>query len=88
MKIKAVNKVWDIKDATYKQRREIYKKNVKALWDGKVKPDEYYEVLEKCAEISGLTDKDLKDLSMVEVDQVLQAVLTAYLGLEKNADGD
>ncbi len=88
MKVKAVNKVWEIKEATYKQRREIYRLNVKAFWDGKVDPDQYYEVLEKCAEIAGLKDKDLKDLSMAEVDQLLQAVLSSYLGLEKNVDGD
>ena len=33
-------------------------------------------------------EKDLKDLSMVEVDQLLQAILTSYLGLEKKVDGD
>jgi hypothetical protein len=88
MKVKAVNKVWEIKEATYRQRREIYQLNVKAFWDGKVDPDQYYEVLEKCAEIAGLKDKDLKDLSMAEVDQLLQAVLSSYLGLEKNVDGD
>ena len=88
MKVKAVNKVWEIKEATYKQRREIYRLNVQAFWDGKVDPDQYYEVLEKCAEIAGLKDKDLKDLSMAEVDQLLQAVLSSYLGLEKNVDGD
>mgnify|MGYP005830252741 CR=1 FL=1 len=88
MKVKAIDKEWEINEATYKQRREIYRLNVKAFWDGKVDPDRYYEVLEKCAEVAGLKEKDLKDLSMVEVDQLLQAVLTSYLGLEKNVGGD
>lgn len=88
MRIKALKKDWEIKDATYKQRREIYRLNVKAFWDGKVNPDLYYQVLEKCAEVSGLTDSDFKDLSMVEVDELLQAVLTNYLGLEKKVNGD
>jgi len=44
--------------------------------------------LEKCAEVSGLKEKDFKDLSMVEVDQLLQSILTSYLGLEKKVDGD
>lgn len=88
MRIKALKKDWEIKDATYKQRREIYRLNVKAFWDGKVDPDLYYKVLEKCAEISGLTDSDLQELSMVEVDELLQAVLTNYLGLEKKVSGD
>ena len=88
MKVKAIGKDWDVNDATYKQRRDIYRINVKAFWDGKVDPDQYYEVLEKCAEVSGLKEKDFKDLSMVEVDQLLQAILTSYLGLEKKVDGD
>ena len=88
MKIKAIDKDWDINDATYRQRRDIYRINVKAFWDGKVNPDLYYEVLEKCAEVAGLKEEDFKDLSMVEVDQLLQAVLTSYLGLEKKVDGD
>ena len=88
MKIKALDKEWQINEATYKQRREIYRLNVKAFWDGKVDPDQYYEVLEKCAEVAGLIEKDLKDLSMVDVDQLLQAVLTSYRGLEKNVGGD
>ena len=54
----------------------------------KINPDNYYDVLEKVAEISGLGEKDFKDLSMVEIDQVLQEVFTQYMGLEKNADGD
>jgi len=74
MKVKAIDKEWEINEATYKQRREIYRLNVKAFWDGKVDPDRYYEVLEKCAEVAGLKEKDLKDLSMVEVDKLLQAV--------------
>jgi hypothetical protein len=88
MKVKAIGRDWDINDATYKQRRHIYRINVKAFWDGKVDPDQYYEVLEKCAEVSGLKEKDFKDLSMVEVDQLLQSILTSYLGLEKKVDGD
>tara|TARA_R100000808_G_C2082639_1_gene105969 strand:+ start:363 stop:629 length:267 start_codon:yes stop_codon:yes gene_type:complete len=88
MKIKALKKDWEIKDVSYKDRRELYQLNVKAFWDGKVDPDPYYEVLEKVFELSGLTEKDVEDLPMPEVDQLLQAILGAYLGLEKNADGD
>lgn len=88
MKIKALKKSWDIEDISYKDRREIYQLNVKAFWDGSIDPDKYYEVLEKTFDMSGLTEKDVKSLSMPEVDQLLQSILTAYLGLEKNVDGD
>ncbi len=88
MKIKALDRNWNVNDITYSERRKIYQMNVKAFWKGEVDPDEYYKVLEKVAEISGLKEKDFEKLSMTEVDQLLQAVLTNYLGLEKNEDGD
>ena len=88
MKVKALGKEYQVKDITYKERRDLHRLNAKAFWDGKINPDNYYDVLEKVAEISGLGEKDFKDLSMVEIDQVLQEVFTQYMGLEKNADGD
>jgi hypothetical protein len=88
MKVKALDKEWEVKDVSYKERRKLYELNVKAFWKGEVDPDVYYSVLEKVAEISGLSDDDLKDLPMVEIDQLLQAVLSAYLGMEKNVNGD
>ena len=88
MKIKALKKTWEIADISYKDRRQVYQLNVKAFWDGKIDPDRYYEVLDKIFDLSGLTEQDVKGLSMPEVDQLLQAILTAFLGLEKNVDGD
>ena len=88
MKLKALGEEYQVKDITYKERRDLHRLNAKAFWDGKINPDNYYDVLEKVAEISGLGEKDFKELSMVEIDQVLQEVFTQYMGLEKNADGD
>ena len=88
MKIELGKRNFDIKDISYKERRELYIVNVKAFWNNEVNPDKYYEVLEKCAEISGLNDMDLEGLSMPEIDQLLQKILTAYLGLEKKPEGD
>jgi len=88
MKVKALNKDWVIKDVSYGDRRKLYQLNVKAFWEGKVDPDNYYEVLEEAFQLSGLKESDVKDLSMPEVDQLLQAILGAYLGLEKKEDGD
>ena len=64
MRIQALDRDWDINDITYKERREIYHLNVKAFWDGKVVPDLYYEVLEKCAEVSGLKEEDFKFITI------------------------
>jgi len=88
MKIELGDKVFTIKDISYKERRELYIVNVKAFWNNEVNPDKYYEVLEKCSELSGLEEKDTEGLSMPEIDQLLQKVLTAYLGLEKKPVGD
>ena len=88
MKVKALGKEYQVKDITYKERRDLHRLNAKAFWDGKVNPDNYYDVLEKDAEISGLGEDDFKSLSMTEIDQILQEVFTQYMGLEKNADGD
>ena len=76
MKVKALGEEYQVKDITYKERRELHRLNAKAFWDGKINPDNYYDVLEKVAEIAGLTEKDFKSLSMVEGDQVLQEVFT------------
>ena len=88
MIIKALGKKYNVKDITYKERRELHRLNAKAFWDGTIKPDEYYDVLEKVAEISGLGENDFKGLSMVDIDQVLQEVFSNYMGLAKNEDGD
>ena len=88
MKVKALGKEYQVKDITYKERRDLHRLNAKAFWDGKVNPDNYYDVLEKVAEISGWGEDDFKGLSMTEIDQILQEVFTQYMGLEKNADGD
>ena len=88
MKVKALDKEFQVKDITYKERRTLHKINAKAFWDGKIDPENYYDVLEEVAEISGLGEKDFKGLSMVEVDQVLQQVFTEYMGLERKVDGD
>ena len=83
MEIKALGKKYKIKEITYKERRELHRLNAKAFWDGKINPDNYYDVLEKTAEISGLGEKDFKGLTMIEIDQVLQQIFTQYMGLEK-----
>ena len=88
MEIKALGKKYEIKEITYKERRELHRINAKAFWDGKINPDNYYDVLEKVAEISGLGEQNFKGLSMIEVDQVLQAVFNEYMSLEKKENGD
>lgn len=88
MIIKALGKEYNIKEITYKERRELHRLNAKAFWDGKINPDNYYDVLERVAEIAGIGETELNGLSMTDVDQVLQTIFKEYMGLEKKDDGD
>tara|TARA_B100001939_G_scaffold130285_1_gene113077 strand:+ start:713 stop:979 length:267 start_codon:yes stop_codon:yes gene_type:complete len=88
MIIKALGKEYNIKEITYKERRELHRLNAKAFWDGKINPDNYYDVLERVAEIAGVGETELNGLSMTEVDQVLQTIFKEYMGLEKKDNGD
>lgn len=78
---------FDIKDISYKQARELHRANAKCFWQSSqdqeqdVNPDEYYDLLEKVRELSGLKDNELKKYSMVQVDVILQQVLMEYTGL-------
>ena len=77
---------FEIKDITYAQARELHRDNAKVFWDGgddasKVNADDYYALLEKTRELTGLSDKELKKYSMVQVDQILQHCLMEYTGL-------
>ena len=83
MIVKVGKKDWDINDCTYAERRELHKLNAKVWWDGgKMDVLSYYDVLEKVGVIAGLGENDFKDMDMAKVDEVLQAVFLAYLGIE------
>jgi len=87
MIVKALGKEWDVNDCTYKQRRELHALNAKVWWDGQ-DVDTYYVLLDKVSNIAGLGEDDFKDMSMTEIDQVLQAIFINYLGLSKKAAGE
>ena len=87
MIVKALGKEWEVNDCTYKQRRELHALNAKVWWDGQ-DVDAYYKLLEKVSDIAGLSEDDFKDISMADIDQVLQAIFIDYLGLSKKAAGE
>ena len=85
--------VWekDVKDITFSERRELYKKQAKNYQNvdkNEVNVDKYFEALDEVLAISGLTEQDFDGLSMVEIDTVLGQVLMQYSGLSKNVIGD
>ena len=84
MIVNALGKEWNVNDCTYKQRRELHALNAKVWWDGQ-DVDAYYKLLEKVSDIAGLSEDDFKDMSMTEIDQVLQAIFIDFLSLSKKA---
>ena len=87
MIVKALGKEWEVNDCTYKQRRELHALNVKVWWDGQ-DVDAYYVLLDSVSNIAGLGEDDFKDMSMTEVDQVLQAIFIDFLSLSKKEAGE
>ncbi len=87
MIVKAHGKEFKVKDISYEERRELHRLNAVSFWSGKVDPDKYYDLLEKVATISGLTEEDFKGLSMTDIDIVLQEVFTKYMGMSKKVSG-
>ena len=87
MIVKALGKEWNVNDCTYKQRRELHALNAKVWWDGQ-DVDAYYKLLEKVSDIAGLSEDDFKDISMADIEQVLQAIFIDYLGLSRKKAGE
>jgi len=87
MIVKAHGKEFKVKDITYEERRELHRLNAVSFWDGKVDPEKYYDLLEKVGNMSGLTEENFKDMSMTDIDIVLQEVFTKYMGMSKKVDG-
>jgi len=83
MKVKMFDKEWDISSITYKQKRELWQLSLNAFRDDKDNQDDYFKLINRVEELSGLTEKDLESISMAKVDLLLQQIFTEYMGLEK-----
>ena len=71
MKVKMFDKEWDINNPTYKEKRELWKLNSLSWQNGELNQEEYFKLLDKTEDISGLspddyTNKDGDPLSMGE----------------------
>lgn len=77
------DKEWDISSITYKQKRELWQLSLNAFRDDKENQDEYFKLINRVEELSGLTEKEVNSLSMAQVDLLLQQIFTEYMGLEK-----
>ena len=88
MVIKMFDKEWDVKNPTYKEKRELWKLNSLAFSGNDINQEEYFDLLERVEQIAGLNHKDYKDskgedLGMAQIDALLQQIFLHYLGLSK-----
>lgn len=83
MKVEMFEKEWEVKPITYKEKRNLWQLSLIAFKEVGQDEKDYFALMNKVEEISGLTEKDFGDLSMGKIDLVLQQVFTQYMGLEK-----
>ena len=83
MKVKMFDKEWEVNPITYKQKRELWQLSLNAFRDDKENQDDYFKLINRVEELSGITEKEVSSLSMAQVDLLLQQIFTEYMGLEK-----
>tara|TARA_R100000664_G_scaffold14364_1_gene22571 strand:+ start:1304 stop:1564 length:261 start_codon:yes stop_codon:yes gene_type:complete len=83
MKVEMFDKEWEVNPITYKQKRELWQLSLNAFREDKENEDDYFKLINKVEELSGLTEKDMDSLSMAQIDLLLQQIFTDYMGLEK-----
>lgn len=77
------DKEWEVSPITYKQKRELWQLSLNAFRDDKENQDDYFLLINRVEELSGVTEKELESLSMAQIDLLLQRIFTEYMGLEK-----
>jgi len=85
MKVKMFDKEWEVKNPTYKEKRELWKLNTMTFEGDKMNQDKYFELLERVEEISGLQPEDYINkkgdaLNMANIDSLLQQIFLSYIG--------
>ena len=90
MKVKMFNKEWEVKNPTYKEKRELWKLNTMTFEGDKMNQDKYFQLLERVEEISGLRPEDYvrkngDELAMANIDSLLQQIFLSYMGLSDDS---
>ena len=90
MKVKMFDKEWEVKNPTYKEKRELWKLNAMTFVGEELNQDKYFELLERVEEISGLkpedyVSKDDEKLGMNNIDSLLQQIFLSYMGLSDDS---
>ena len=84
------DKEWEVKNPTYKEKRELWKLNTMTFIGEELNQDKYFELLERVEEISGLkpedyVSKDDEKLGMANIDSLLQQIFLSYMGLSDDS---
>ena len=90
MKVKMFDKEWEVKNPTYKEKRELWKLNTMTFDEGKINQDKYFQLLERVEEITGLKPEDYvnkngDELAMANIDSLLQQIFLSYIGLSDDS---
>ena len=85
MKVKMFKKEWEVKNPTYKEKRELWKLNTSTFDGEKLNQDNYFNLLDRVEEISGLQPEGYINpkgdpLSMSNIDALLQKIFLTYIG--------
>lgn len=80
------DKEWNVNEINYGEKRKLWKLSVLAFDEGKANQEKYYDLLTQVEEVSGLSEKDYikkdkSELSMAEIDLLLQEIFSSYMGL-------
>jgi hypothetical protein len=74
---------FEVNDLTYRQERDLRRYNSKIWWNKsaeELSADEYFDLLDKVEEMSGIDEKTLSKYKGNDVDKILQAILMEYIG--------
>tara|TARA_R110002020_G_scaffold329880_2_gene545604 strand:+ start:59 stop:337 length:279 start_codon:yes stop_codon:yes gene_type:complete len=86
--VKVKKKEYPINDISFSEKRKLHMLNSLCFSKAEINQTKYYEMLEFVRDLAGYgngteNEAKLSELSMVEVDTVLQTFLMEYLGLNK-----
>mgnify|MGYP003148216251 CR=1 FL=1 len=87
MIVKSLKKEWNVNDCTHGERRILHYLNIDVWIDGKQNVKAYGKLLDEVERISGLDEENFKDMSMTDMDILLQAIFLDYQKVSKKKAG-
>ena len=92
MIVKALDKEWRVKEISYRKKRELHAMGVDAFWNSgdnmeNMNMAAYRKLLDAVERSSGVDEEELNEISMSDVDILLQEIYNAYMGLDPSQLG-